>query len=184
MGDGEGGSVLDETFERLLNLPFGFRIDGGSRFIQYKDARIMQNGAGDGDALALAGGESCAAFSGNGVIAVGEVHDEFVGIRCAGGGDDLLQVGGPVALGNIVGDGAAKEKRFLRNDADLVAQVLQPNISQRRIIDKYFALVRLIETTQQIDDRAFAEPLWPTKPSIWPGSTVTLIPCKTGLCFS
>ncbi len=46
-----------------LDFLLGLGIDRGSRFVEDQDARIDQQGAGDGDALALAAGQPLAAFA-------------------------------------------------------------------------------------------------------------------------
>ena len=39
--------------ERLLHQDFIFRVERGSGFVQQQDRRVLENGAGDGEALAL-----------------------------------------------------------------------------------------------------------------------------------
>ena len=57
MGDDDGGAVLAEMLDRLLHLLFGFRIQRRGGFIEQDDRRILDQRAGDGDALALAAGQ-------------------------------------------------------------------------------------------------------------------------------
>jgi len=62
MGDDEGGAALAQGVERLLDLAFRLGVKRRGRFVQNQDRRILQQGAGDGDALALAA-DSRAPFS-------------------------------------------------------------------------------------------------------------------------
>ena len=63
VGDGNCGAALDQIVERLLDFLLGLGIDGRSGFIEDQDARVDQQGAGDGDALALTAGQALAAFA-------------------------------------------------------------------------------------------------------------------------
>ena len=57
MGDQQGGAALQQAADGFLNFIFGRAIDGTGRVIQDKDARVCEEGAGDGDALALSTGQ-------------------------------------------------------------------------------------------------------------------------------
>ena len=80
VGDGNGGSGLHQPFQRLLYQPFAFGVEGGSRFIQYQDGRVFQNGPCDGDTLALSSGKAASPVTDVGVVPVFRFHDEVVGI--------------------------------------------------------------------------------------------------------
>lgn len=54
VGNDQGGAILHEFFEGGLNPPFRFGIQGRGGFVQNEDGGISEQGAGDGDALALA----------------------------------------------------------------------------------------------------------------------------------
>jgi hypothetical protein len=72
VGDDEGGAVLHQVFEGLLHEFFGGRIEGARGFIKNEDGRVLEQGAGDGDALALAAGELYAALPYEGLQSFGE----------------------------------------------------------------------------------------------------------------
>ena len=61
VGDDETGAAFHETFECFIDKPLAFGAKGGGGFVEQEDAGIGQNGAGDGDALALAAGQLGAA---------------------------------------------------------------------------------------------------------------------------
>ena len=45
VGDQNAGRVLQDEFQRLLDLPFGERVDAGSRFIQDEDGWLLHQDA-------------------------------------------------------------------------------------------------------------------------------------------
>ena len=67
--------------ERLLDRLLRLRVHGGGRLVQDQDARVVQDGAGDGDALLLAPREASALLAHLRVVAVRLADDELVGVR-------------------------------------------------------------------------------------------------------
>ena len=65
---------------------------------------LTQQGAGDGDALALAAGQGVAPLAHDRVVAVGELADELVGAGGPGGGLDVGEIGHRLAVGDVVPD--------------------------------------------------------------------------------
>ena len=57
VGDDEGRAVADEPLQRLLHRLFRLGVQCRRGLIQDEDAWILQEGARDGDALALAAAE-------------------------------------------------------------------------------------------------------------------------------
>jgi len=53
VGNNKSGAVLHHFFERQLNEMLGLAIHAGCGVIQDEDARIHQQGAGDGNTLLL-----------------------------------------------------------------------------------------------------------------------------------
>ena len=50
LGDDEGGPADHQPFQRQLNQALGFGIDARGGVVEQQDARVFQQGAGDGDA--------------------------------------------------------------------------------------------------------------------------------------
>ena len=69
---------------------FGLRVHGGKGIVEDQDARIADDGAGDGAALFLSAGESDAAFADDGFVFVGEAFDVGVEVCDFSGGADLI----------------------------------------------------------------------------------------------
>lgn len=78
MGDDEGCSAFGELLQRLLDVLFGFGVQGRGGFVEEDDPRIFQDCTGDGNALFLASGETETAFADFGAVLVGEGHDFVV----------------------------------------------------------------------------------------------------------
>ena len=57
VGDDEGGAALHQPVERLLDQLLGLGVHAGGGVVEDQDARVDQQGAGDGDALLLPAGE-------------------------------------------------------------------------------------------------------------------------------
>ena len=97
MRQDQRGAAGHQPVQRLLDHRLVLGVDRGQRLVQHQDRRVAQQRAGDGDALALAAGEPCAAFADHRLIAVGQRLDEVVRVGGAGGGGDLrlARVGRP-----------------------------------------------------------------------------------------
>ena len=54
VGDDQRGAALHQPVERLLHQDFIFSVERRSGFVQQQDRRVLENGAGDGEALPLA----------------------------------------------------------------------------------------------------------------------------------
>src|SRR5262249_36237436 len=72
VGDDEAGAALHEFEERALDERFALGIEVAGGFVEDQDARVGEDGAGDGDALLLAAGEAYAAFTDDGVVTLFE----------------------------------------------------------------------------------------------------------------
>src|ERR1700733_8017147 len=57
VGYDDRGAALAERAQRLLDRLLGLRIERRGRFVEQDDRRVLEEGAGDGDALALAAGK-------------------------------------------------------------------------------------------------------------------------------
>ena len=153
---GDGGAPLHQVVERLLDLLFGRGVDRGSRLVQDQDARIDQQRAGDGDALALAARQRLPAFAHQRIVAVRQAQDELVRVGRARGGHDLLARGLGLAVGDVLGHRPEEQERLLQHHAD-VAPV--PGNGQCADVDAVHldrALRDVVEAADQVDQRALA----------------------------
>ena len=88
VGDDEARPALHQVAEARLDQPFALGVEVAGGLVEDEDPRVGIQGPGDGEALALAAGEADAALSDEGVVALGQVGDEAVGVGELGGGDD------------------------------------------------------------------------------------------------
>ncbi len=136
MGHHEGGAVGRELFQRFLNERLAFRIKGACRFIKQQDGGIAQNGAGDGDALALAAGEGNAAFAHFGVKSLGKLFGKLINARRDGGSHGSFARCLRRAEADVVENRAGKNDCILRHDGDVFAQFLGINRFDVEAIDR------------------------------------------------
>ena len=77
VGDDDGGAVAHQPVERFLHQPLAFGVERRGGFVEQQQRRVAaEQGAGDGDALALAARQARAAFA----------HDRCRGLRAGRGG--------------------------------------------------------------------------------------------------
>ena len=79
--DHDGGAALAQLGDGVLDVALGFGVERGGRLVEQDDRRVLDQRAGDGDALALAAGQLHAVFADLGVVAVREAGDEVVRVR-------------------------------------------------------------------------------------------------------
>ena len=87
-------SVVRERATSLSSVWMIFsvaRIECRSGFVQNQDGRVLEHGAGNGDALFLAAGELEAAFAHGGIPAFGQRFDEMQDVRGACGLDHFCR---------------------------------------------------------------------------------------------
>ena len=119
VGGHEHGFAAHEFFERAHNQGFVFRVGVGGGFVQYQDGAALQDGAGNGDALALTAGKRRAAFADRGGVALWQFGDEIVGVGGAGGVFDVGLRGIGDAQPDVVGNAAGEEEIILEHKGNL-----------------------------------------------------------------
>src|ERR1700744_3887871 len=71
VGDDDGGAAVEEALEASLDRFLGPHVDVGGRLVEDQDAGLGEEGAGEGDELALARREGDAALADLGLDSVG-----------------------------------------------------------------------------------------------------------------
>ena len=125
VGDDEGGAALHQLRQAGLDHGFRLGVERAGGFVEDEDARVGQNGAGDGKALALAAGELDAALADDGVVGFGEALGEFVDAGDAAGEQKVVFGGLGAGKHDVFADGAVEEECVLKNDAELRAEGVQ-----------------------------------------------------------
>ena len=121
-----------------------------------EDRRVEQQRSRDGDALALAAREGVAALADHGVVALGEAHDELVGVGRSGRRLDLFEGRVGQSVGDVVADGDGEEERLVEDDADVLAQRRQGHVAHVVAVDGDGALGDVVEAVEQARDRGLA----------------------------
>ena len=70
VGDHDRCASGEQAAQAGLDTALGVQVHVGGRLVQHKDARVGDQGAGERDQLALAGGQLRAALADLGVVAV------------------------------------------------------------------------------------------------------------------
>ncbi|MNY09249.1 hypothetical protein D3C86_1421560 [compost metagenome] len=136
MGDDQGGAVFHQAGQRLLNQVFALCIEGAGGFVEQQDRRIHQQRPCDGQALALAAGQTEAAIAQMRLVTIGHGFDKVVGVgdfcrflhfskRCR-----------RVAVADVLFDAAEKQRRGLRDQCEATTQVQWIELGQRRAVEQ------------------------------------------------
>jgi hypothetical protein len=156
VGDDDGGAVFHELIQGILDEAFALGIEAAGGFIQDQDGGIGEDGAGDGDALALAAGKLGAALADEGVIPFGHGLDEEMGVGLFGGFVDFGLGGVGFAVGDVFADAAAKEEDFLGDEGEVLAEGGQGHVLDGLAIHENSAAGGLIKAVEQGDGGGLA----------------------------
>ena len=156
MGDEDGGAALHNGAEAVEDAFFGVGIDAGERVVEDEDARVADDGAGDGGALLLTAREGDAAFADHGVEALGELEDLGGDVGDGGGFLDLFGS----CLGNTEGDvlanGLGEEEGLLGDEAYVFAQGVEGETANRFSVDEDRAGSGIVEAGDEANEGGFA----------------------------
>src|SRR5699024_5163135 len=125
LGDDDLGGLGDKLPETLADQGVGAGVHRAGGVVQDQDPGLLQQGAGDAQALFLAARNVGAALLDPGVVFLGELLDELVGLGQAAGLLHLGVGGVGVAPAQVVLDGAREQHVLLQHHGHLVAQGLQ-----------------------------------------------------------
>ena len=152
VGDDERGPPAHEARERPLDLPLGLGVEGGGGLVEQQDGGVLQHGARDRQALALAARQLDPVAPDPGVVAVGKGHDEVVGPGVARRLDDLILAGLELAVSDVGADGVVEQADFLADQPNTGAQRGQRNFAQVGAVYGNPAAVDVIEPGNQVED--------------------------------
>jgi len=156
MSDDQRRTTLHEAFEGFLNDGFVLGIDVREGFVEEENRCVLEQGAGDGDALALSAGETQAAFAHHRLIALGQGLDELMRIRRPRRRLDLILRGVWLAEAQIVRHRAVHEIGILHDHRDMAPQHLQGQAAEVMPAERDAPLLRVEKTQQKPDHGRFA----------------------------
>ncbi|MND85551.1 hypothetical protein D3C80_774820 [compost metagenome] len=161
VSDHQGGAPAHQGRQCLLDQVFALRIEGAGGFVEQQDRRIHQQGPGDRQALALATRQAQAGIAKVGLVTIGQLQDELMGMGTARGGLDLLDRGIGASVADVVFHRAEEQRRVLRYQRKVAAQVLGVEVAEVLAVEQDAPLLRVIKTQQQIKQRRLARPRRP-----------------------
>ena len=148
------------ALQGLADRGLGGGVDGGRGVVEHEDPGVVEQRAGERHALALAARERQAPLADAGVVALGQVVDEPVGLRGGRGGADLLLGGVRAAVGDVGPHGVGEEERLLEHHADRAAQGVEAQLAHvdglARRADAQRAALHVVEARGEQRDRRLA----------------------------
>ncbi len=121
-----------------------------------EDARTLEKRTRYRDALLLSARQAGAVLAHARLVALRQALDEVVDLCRPAGLDHLGQRGVGLREREVVPQGAGKQPRFLRHDAEVHAQLVRAEMADVMAVDADAAAVRQVEALQQLRQRALA----------------------------
>ena len=152
----EGRAAGDGPVKRLENLVLGLAVNGGRRIVEQHDGRLQQHGARDGEPLALATRQALRAFAEQGVVALGQRHDEVVRRGHPRRLLDLLPRRIRMTEGDVGRNRVGKEEAFLENQTDVPTHVVEVERAHIVAVEQHATRGRIEEPRDQAHEDALA----------------------------
>ena len=128
MGNSNRRTCFHQTLQRFLYQTLWLSIQSGSSLVKNQNGRILQDGTGYADALALAPGELAAPVTDISMVTVFFLHDKIVCIGYFGGLNHLLHSRVLNAESNIIEECIIEQNSFLIDISYQAAQIRDTNI--------------------------------------------------------
>src|SRR5262245_19762455 len=154
--DHEGRAAAAQLGESRLDQALALAVEARGRLVEYQEARMGEQGARDGDALALAAGELDAALADDGVVALLEALHELLAVSGAADGLDLGARRVRAREGDVLGDRAVEQEVVLQDHAEVAAVVGQAQAREVAAVDRDAPALRAAEGHHEADERALA----------------------------
>src|SRR6266404_5114132 len=122
MGDRDHSAAGRKLLERFLNLFLRFGIERRGRLVEKQDRRVLQQRARDGEPLLLSAGKETTFVADNRVVTVRLRQNEIVRERRLRGDVNFVERRARPAELDVFEDRVVKQKRFLTDETDLLAQ--------------------------------------------------------------
>ena len=133
---------------------------------------FFKQGTRNRDALLLSAGDGHAALTEYGLVAVLEVHDVVPHIGQRGGAVNVGLAGVVHAEADVVGNRVREQEVVLRHVGTALTHGVDGNGVDIVVINEQRSVRHVVGAEQQIDDGRFPEPVFPTMPTLSPGSMV------------
>src|SRR5262249_52737597 len=147
--DGDDGAAAHQAVQGLAYGLLRLTVERRGGLIEQKNWRILEERAGNPDALALPGRQLHAAVADDRGGALGQIFDEGVAI---GGDDRRMDVGiGGIrpTIADVLHDRAVKQRNVLRNEGNRGAQALLRDPGDVLAAEQNAPALQVVETLQQ-----------------------------------
>ena len=163
MRDDERRAARRQLGQRLLHRLLALVVEGACGLVQYENRRILEEDAGNGDALLLAAREARAALPHLRLVAIGQGKRKLVHARSAARLGDLGRRGIGLSVGDVFRDGSIKEVDVLLHEANRLAQALLGHATHVLAINADGARIHVVEARQQRAGRGLSAARWTHK---------------------
>ena len=154
--DQQHGAPGAQPLDRLADELGVDRVEVRGRLVEDHERRVAQERARERDPLPLAGRQAPPALADDRAVPVRQPGDERVGAGLLGGGTHAVVGRRGVAEPDVVGDGAAKQRRILRHPGDVCAPGRRVARGQVDPTDRHAPARRLAEAEQERGGGALA----------------------------
>ena len=160
MGPANGGQPVGNhdrrapdahALERALDGGLRLVVHGGGGLVEHEDGRVLEDRARDREALSLAPRQLLTALAHHGVVALGQLVDEAVGLRDAGGLPDLLLARVRSPVGDVLAHRAVEQEDLLADEAHLAAEGREVELTEVDAPKGDAPLGRVVEAQEQLD---------------------------------
>src|SRR6266542_3898585 len=145
VGDDKCGAALHEALHRVQDAGLGLHVHGAGGLVEDEHRRVLQEGAGERDALALAAREAESPLANLGVVALRQPGDELVGVGPPGGVHDFALARPGPRVGDVLGDAGREEHGLLQHEGELAPEIGQAVLAQVRAVEQDLPRRRIVE---------------------------------------
>src|SRR6266487_6747009 len=136
--------------QRLLDERFRFGIESRGGLVQDQDWRVLEERAGDGEALLFPAGEPESPLADLGLVSPRQPRDELAGEGESGGIFKVSVRGLGSAIAQILCDRAGQQYGLLSDDCDVLAQRSQRHVSEVGPVDGNEAPRKVVKPWQEL----------------------------------
>ena len=132
------------------------------RFVQNENRRVAEDCPSQRNPLALSPGEPASLFTDSSFESVGHLVEESRDIRAAGSLFDFGSLCPRLAIQDVFVNRVVEQQCFLRDHADLTAEILQGDIANVDAVDGDCAEIRVVECGSKFTRVDLPDPFSPT----------------------
>ena len=181
VGDGDHRLAPHQGFQAFLDRRLDFRVQRRGGLVHDQDRRILEQHAGNGDALALAAGELHAALADVGVepgatLGIGKLGDELVGAGLANRFPEFLVAGAGAAVEQVVADRTVQQRGVLGDHADVGAQAFLAQRGDVLSVDQDAPALQVVQAQEQVDQGRLARARRPDQADLLAGADLQVEP--------